>query len=52
MLHERGQGIILDDPVEPIYEKRYLPRKFKIGGETLPSGTTEDKAKRHRTAGA
>jgi len=41
MLHDSGRGIILDDPVEPIYGQRYLPRKFKIG-VTVPGDNSLD----------
>lgn len=41
MLHDTGRGIILSDPVEPIYGDRYLPRKFKIG-VTVPGDNSLD----------
>jgi sulfite reductase (ferredoxin) len=41
MLHDSGRGIILSDPVEPIYGDRYLPRKFKIG-VTVPGDNSLD----------
>jgi len=41
MLYDSGRGIILPDPVEPIYGDRYLPRKFKIG-VTVPGDNSLD----------
>lgn len=41
MLYDSGRGIILPDPVEPIYGDRYLPRKFKIG-LTVPGDNSLD----------
>jgi len=41
MLYDSGRGIILDDPTEPIYGTRYLPRKFKIG-ITVPGDNSLD----------
>lgn len=41
MLKDTGRGIILKDPVEPIYGTRYLPRKFKIG-VTVPGDNSLD----------
>jgi len=41
MLYDSGRGIILNDPTEPIYGTRYLPRKFKIG-ITVPGDNSLD----------
>ncbi|KAL7544249.1 hypothetical protein ACHAWF_007624 [Thalassiosira exigua] len=41
MIRDTGRGIILDDPVEPIYGTQYLPRKFKIG-VTVPGDNSLD----------
>lgn len=41
MLYDSGRGVILDDPTEPIYGTRYLPRKFKIG-ITVPGDNSLD----------
>lgn len=41
MTHDNGRGIVLDDPVEPLYGDRYLPRKFKIG-VTVPGDNSLD----------
>mmetsp|Transcript_28502 Transcript_28502/g.42155 ORF Transcript_28502/g.42155 Transcript_28502/m.42155 type:complete len:637 (+) Transcript_28502:133-2043(+) len=41
MKYDNGRGIILDDPVEPLYGDRYLPRKFKIG-VTVPGDNSLD----------
>jgi sulfite reductase (ferredoxin) len=41
MTHDTGRGVILSDPVEPIYGDRYLPRKFKIG-VTVPGDNSLD----------
>lgn len=41
MLKNTGTGIITDDPVEPIYGQRYLPRKFKIA-VTVPGDNSLD----------
>jgi sulfite reductase (ferredoxin) len=41
MKHDNGRGIVLDNPVEPIYGDRYLPRKFKIG-VTVPGDNSLD----------
>lgn len=41
MMYDSGRGIILPDPVEPIYGDRYLPRKFKIG-VTVPGDNSLD----------
>jgi len=40
-LHDSGRGIIVNDPVEPIYGQRYLPRKFKIA-VTVPGDNSLD----------
>ena len=41
MVKDNGNGIILQDPVEPIYGTRYLPKKFKIG-VTVPGDNSID----------
>jgi len=41
MTYDSGRGIILNDPVEPLYGDRYLPRKFKIG-VTVPGDNSID----------
>lgn len=41
MLYDSGRGIVLPDPVEPIYGDRYLPRKFKVGF-TVPGDNSLD----------
>jgi sulfite reductase (ferredoxin) len=41
MKYDNGRGIILDNPVEPIYGDRYLPRKFKIA-VTVPGDNSLD----------
>jgi sulfite reductase (ferredoxin) len=41
MKYDNGRGIVLKDPVEPIYGDRYLPRKFKIG-VTVPGDNSLD----------
>lgn len=41
MVKDNGRGIILSDPVEPLYGDRYLPRKFKIG-VTVPGDNSID----------
>mmetsp|Transcript_56164 Transcript_56164/g.105347 ORF Transcript_56164/g.105347 Transcript_56164/m.105347 type:complete len:476 (+) Transcript_56164:1-1428(+) len=38
---DSGRGIILDDKVEPLYGKQYLPRKFKIA-VTVPGDNSID----------
>lgn len=40
-VEDRGNGIIVDDKVEPLYGKSYLPRKFKIG-VTVPGDNSID----------
>lgn len=41
MKYDSGRGVVLSDPVEPIYGDRYLPRKFKIG-VTVPGDNSLD----------
>ena len=41
MRHDTGNGIILDNPIEPIYGDMYLPRKFKIA-VTVPGDNSLD----------
>lgn len=41
MIKDNGNGIILNDPVEPIYGQRYLPRKFKMA-ITVPGDNSLD----------
>jgi sulfite reductase (ferredoxin) len=41
MMKDTGHGIITDDPVEPLYGNRYLPRKFKIS-VTVPGDNSLD----------
>lgn len=41
MLKDTGNGIITDDPVEPLYGNRYLPRKFKMA-VTVPGDNSLD----------
>ena len=41
MLKDTGRGVILDDPVEPLYGSRYLPRKFKVA-ITVPGDNSLD----------
>lgn len=41
MLKDTGRGVITNDPVEPLYGQRYLPRKFKIG-VTVPGDNSLD----------
>jgi sulfite reductase (ferredoxin) len=41
MLKDTGRGVIVPDPVEPLYGSRYLPRKFKIG-ITVPGDNSID----------
>merc|ERR1711871_1431768 len=41
MLKDTGRGVILEDPVEPLYGSRYLPRKFKVG-ITVPGDNSLD----------
>jgi len=41
MRRDTGTGIITNDPVEPIYGQRYLPRKFKIA-VTVPGDNSLD----------
>jgi sulfite reductase (ferredoxin) len=41
MLKDKGTGIMTDDPVEPLYGSRYLPRKFKIA-VTVPGDNSLD----------
>lgn len=41
MRKDRGTGIVLNDPTEPIYGKQYLPRKFKFG-VTVPGDNSID----------
>ena len=41
MRKDNGRGIVLSDPVEPLYGDRYLPRKFKIG-VTVPGDNSID----------
>merc|ERR550514_255321 len=38
---DTGNGIIVDDPVEPIYGDQYLPKKFKIA-VTVPTDNSID----------
>jgi sulfite reductase (ferredoxin) len=38
---DNGRGIILSDPVEPLYGKQYLPRKFKVA-VTVPGDNSLD----------
>jgi len=38
---DNGRGIITSDPVEPLYGKQYLPRKFKIA-VTVPGDNSVD----------
>eukprot|EP00614_Pseudopedinella_elastica_P022864 CAMPEP_0172615060 /NCGR_PEP_ID=MMETSP1068-20121228/55804_1 /TAXON_ID=35684 /ORGANISM="Pseudopedinella elastica, Strain CCMP716" /LENGTH=628 /DNA_ID=CAMNT_0013420069 /DNA_START=63 /DNA_END=1949 /DNA_ORIENTATION=- len=40
-MHDSGTGTMLDDPVEPLYGKQYLPRKFKIA-VTVPGDNSLD----------
>jgi sulfite reductase (ferredoxin) len=39
--HDSGLGVITKDPVEPLYTKQYLPRKFKIA-VTVPGDNSLD----------
>ena len=41
MRKDTGHGIITDDKIEPLYGKRYLPRKFKIA-VTVPGDNSLD----------
>uniref|UniRef100_A0A7S1FZF0 assimilatory sulfite reductase (ferredoxin) n=2 Tax=Corethron hystrix TaxID=216773 RepID=A0A7S1FZF0_9STRA len=41
MYYDNGRGVVLDDPVEPLYGTRYLPKKFKIG-ITVPGDNSLD----------
>jgi sulfite reductase (ferredoxin) len=41
MKYDSGRGVVLPDPVEPLYGDRYLPRKFKIG-VTVPGDNSLD----------
>lgn len=41
MLKDTGRGVIVEDPVEPLYGSRYLPRKFKVG-ITVPGDNSLD----------
>lgn len=41
MLKDTGRGVIVDDPVEPLYGKQYLPKKFKIA-VTVPEDNSLD----------
>jgi sulfite reductase (ferredoxin) len=41
MRKDNGNGIITDDPVEPLYGAQYLPRKFKIA-VTVPGDNSLD----------
>lgn len=41
MLKDTGRGVIISDPVEPIYGQRYLPKKFKIA-ITVPGDNSLD----------
>ena len=41
MLKDTGLGVIVSDPVEPLYGSRYLPRKFKIA-ITVPGDNSVD----------
>merc|ERR1711871_111905 len=41
MLKDTGRGVILDDPIEPLYGSRYLPRKFKVA-ITVPGDNSLD----------
>merc|ERR550514_1783483 len=38
---DTGNGVIVDDPVEPIYGDQYLPKKFKIA-VTVPTDNSID----------
>ena len=38
---DSGRGVITDDPVEPLYGKQYLPRKFKMA-VTVPGDNSVD----------
>lgn len=40
-VHDSGRGIIVNDPIEPIYGQRYLPRKFKFA-VTVPGDNSLD----------
>jgi sulfite reductase (ferredoxin) len=40
-LKDNGRGIIVPDPVEPLYGQTYLPRKFKIA-VTVPGDNSID----------
>jgi len=41
LLHDTGRGVILSDPIEPLYGIRYLPKKFKIA-ITVPEDNSLD----------
>ena len=41
MLKDTGRGVLVDDPVEPLYGSRYLPRKFKVA-ITVPGDNSLD----------
>lgn len=41
LLKDTGRGVITSDPVEPLYGKQYLPKKFKIG-ITVPGDNSID----------
>lgn len=41
MLKDTGHGVLTSDPVEPLYGKRYLPRKFKVA-VTVPGDNSLD----------
>lgn len=41
LMHDTGRGVILSDPIEPLYGSRYLPKKFKIA-ITVPEDNSLD----------
>ncbi|CAM9910680.1 unnamed protein product [Ascophyllum nodosum] len=41
MVEDNGRGIVVDNPIEPLYGDIYLPRKFKIG-VTVPGDNSID----------
>lgn len=41
LLKDTGRGVMIPDPVEPLYGARYLPRKFKIA-VTVPGDNSLD----------
>jgi sulfite reductase (ferredoxin) len=46
MLKDNGRGIIVADPVEPLYGQKYLPRKFKIA-ITVPGNNNHNNHSHH-----